>query len=65
VAGSSWSIQAFRLERRRDDSGAVIATEASSLWPIERNDFHALDRMGRLIFDAAPAPFETPGGSLQ
>ncbi len=51
AARAPWRIQAFRLERRRDAGGAVVATEASSLWPIERNDFHALDRMGLLRFD--------------
>jgi len=49
LAGARWSINAFRLERRRQGP-QVTTTEASALSPPERGDFHALDRFGTLVF---------------
>lgn len=47
--GARWSVNVFRLERRRA-GGRVVATEASALSPPERGDFHALDRFVGLVF---------------
>jgi len=48
-AGARWSVNIFRLERRRQGE-TVTSTEASALSPPERGDFHALDRFGTLRF---------------
>jgi hypothetical protein len=50
VAGTSWRINLFRLERLRAPTGAVTSTEASA-WraPLAR-DFHTLSRFGVVRF---------------
>ncbi len=49
AVGARWRINVFRLERRRAGD-AVVSTEASAWSAIAANDFHALDRMGTLVF---------------
>jgi hypothetical protein len=50
LAGTSWRINLFRLERLRAPTGAVTSTEASA-WraPLAR-DFHTLSRFGVVRF---------------
>lgn len=49
AVGARWRINVFRLERRRVGE-VVVSTEASAWSAIAANDFHALDRMGTLVF---------------
>jgi hypothetical protein len=49
AVGARWRINVFRLERRRAGD-VVVSTEASAWSAIAANDFHALDRMGSLVF---------------